>query len=120
MEVELEEKAFEVTLRMIEEDDTSVEVACLGGFFLYTIGQKARESKNADEESWKETWASSRRWLSTCLRLFDAQDYEDDKLGEHAKEILAVIVSEIGEAPDDDEEDWVDSEGADEEDEEMA
>ena len=119
IEVEKEEIAYEVAVRMLDEDDTSVEVSYLGGFALYTLGEKARKQNVNDEESWKSAWVASRRWLTSCLRLFEAQEYEDDKLGEHAKELLGSLVSEIGEAPEDEEDDWADSDGDDDEDEEM-
>ncbi|KAI0526141.1 hypothetical protein F5B22DRAFT_589265 [Xylaria bambusicola] len=116
MEVEMEQEAIEVLERLVGEDDQSVEVWYLGGWSLYVTGEKQKEKKA--EEDWKASWISSRVWLNQCLHLYKLQDYEDDRLGEHAKELLAAIAKELGEAPagdDDDDDVWED----DESDEEM-
>ena len=64
-----------------------------------------------------------------CLRQYQIQEYEDDRLGAHAKELLAAITKELGEADDDDREEdgdeWEDEEESSEdededEDEDMA
>ena len=67
--------------------------------------------------------SSSRKWLKRCLTLFDAEEYEDERLQEHAQELLESIKSELGEAPEDDDdvdEVWedTDEEGADSDDDE--
>lgn len=119
MEVEMEQEAIEVLERLVGEDDQSVEVWYLGGWSLYVMGEKQRENKA--EEDWKASWISSRVWLNQCLHLYKLQDYEDDRLGEHAKELLAAIAKELGEAPagkedDDDDDDggWEDEESDEE------
>ncbi|KAI1423062.1 TPR domain-containing protein [Xylaria sp. FL1777] len=122
MEVELEQDAIEVLERLVGEDDQSVEVWYLGGWSLYVMGEKQKESKA--EEDWKASWISSRVWLNQCLHLYKLQEYEDDRLGEHARELLAAIGKELGEAPaekeDDDDDDAEDDGWEDEEsDEEM-
>ncbi|KAI0165733.1 hypothetical protein GGR57DRAFT_133583 [Xylariaceae sp. FL1272] len=118
MEVEQEQEAIEVLERLVSEDDQSVEVWYLGGWGLYIMGEKQKEQ--TAEEDRKASWISSRVWLNQCLHLYKLQDYEDDRLGEHAKELLASIAVELGEAKpgeadDDDDEGWED----DESDEEM-
>ncbi|KAI0109576.1 TPR domain-containing protein [Nemania sp. FL0031] len=118
MEVEMEQEAIEVLERLVGEDDQSVEVWYLGGWSLYVMGEKQKDNKA--EEDWKASWISSRVWLNQCLHLYKLQDYEDERLGEHAGELLAAIAKELGDAPagkeedDDDEYDW-----EDESDEEM-
>ncbi|KAI0423622.1 TPR domain-containing protein [Xylaria sp. FL1042] len=119
MEVEMEQDAIEVLERLVGEDDQSVEVWYLGGWSLYVTGEKQKEKKA--EEDWKASWISSRVWLNQCLHLYKLQDYEDDRLGEHAKELLAAIGKELGEAPagkeDEEEEDddgWEDEESDEE------
>ncbi|KAH8889507.1 hypothetical protein GQ53DRAFT_748208 [Thozetella sp. PMI_491] len=116
VEVGKEETAYEVADRMIQEDDTSVEVAYLGGFAMHNLGETGRTQEPGDEETWKAAWRSSRRWLSNCLRLFEAQGYEDEQLGEHAKELLELISTELGEGSEDDG-DWEDTDGGEDEDE---
>ncbi|KAJ2966540.1 hypothetical protein NUW58_g10641 [Xylaria curta] len=118
MEVEMEQEAIEVLERLVGEDDQSVEVWYLGGWSLYVMGEKQKDNKA--EEDCKASWISSRVWLNQCLHLYKLQNYEDERLGEHARELLAAIGKELGEAPegkedDDDESGWED----DESDEEM-
>lgn len=114
MECELEQRATEVCERLVLEDDESVEAWYLGGFAHYTLGEKLKTTsapqettKNGDAgkvvEAWKRHWVRARQWLSQCLLLFEAQEYEDERLGEHAKELLAAINEEAANLPDDDE-----------------
>jgi tetratricopeptide (TPR) repeat protein len=124
MEVGSEEKAVSVAERLVAEDDESVEVWYLGGYGLFTLGQKLKEEKTEGEDSWKTTWKSARTWLKQCLLLFQKLEYEDDRLGEHAEQLLDEIKDELGDAVEgEDEEDdggWEDTEGEDgEEDEDM-
>ncbi|KAI1130445.1 TPR domain-containing protein [Nemania abortiva] len=118
MEVEMEQEAIEVLERLVGEDDQSVEVWYLGGWSLYVMGEKQKDNKA--EEDWKASWISSRVWLNQCLHLYKLQDYEDERLGEHAGELLAAIAKELGEAPagkeedDDDDGDWEDEESDEE------
>ncbi len=123
-EVAMEETAYEVADRMLQEDDTSVEVAYLGGFALYALGERRKAQAAGGDESWKNSWRSSRGWLSNCLGLFEAQEYEDEQLGEHAKELLESIKAELGEAEGDDDgwedvDDGEEEDGDEDEDEEM-
>lgn len=122
MECEMEKRAVEVCERLVLEDDTSVEAWYLGGFANYTLGEKARleegSKKDGEEgkESWKREWVRARQWLSQCLLLFEAQEYEDERLGDHAKELLATVESEVGDLPDEEEEEeegegWEDEDG---------
>jgi tetratricopeptide (TPR) repeat protein len=125
MEADMDTEALEVLERLVSEDDTSVEVWYLGGWGLYLMGEKQKSGEvkleNGDGNSWEVSWISSRQWLNHSLRLFKQQDYEDERLGEHAKELLAALSVELGgEGAKDEEEDgddWED-EGSDE-DEEM-
>ncbi|XDG10443.1 hypothetical protein ABKA04_010058 [Annulohypoxylon sp. FPYF3050] len=98
MEVGMEQEAIEVLERLVGEDDQSVEVWYLGGWGLYVMGEKQKEAKSS-EEDWKASWISSRVWLNQCQHLYTLQDYEDERLGEHAKELLSLIAKELGEAP---------------------
>ncbi|KAI1826482.1 hypothetical protein F4861DRAFT_85118 [Xylaria intraflava] len=119
MEVEMEQEAIEVLERLVGEDDQSVEVWYLGGWSLFVTGEKQKENKA--EEDWKASWISSRVWLNQCLHLYALQEYEDERLGEHAKELLAAIAKELGEAPAGQEDDDGDDDGWEDEesDEEM-
>ncbi|KAI0197781.1 TPR domain-containing protein [Astrocystis sublimbata] len=118
MEVGMDQEAIEVLERLVGEDDESVEVWYLGGWSLFVTGEKQKENKA--EEDYKASWISSRVWLNQCLHLYKLQDYEDDRLGEHAGELLAAIAKELGEAPVGMEDDDEDGSGwEDESDEEM-
>ncbi|KAI0379743.1 TPR domain-containing protein [Hypomontagnella monticulosa] len=112
MEVEMEQEAIEVLERLVSEDDQSVEVWYLGGWGLYVMGEKQKASK-AKEEDWKASWLSSRVWLNQCQHLYKLQEYEDDRLGEHAKELLSLIAKELGEAPagEGEDDEWEDDDG---------
>ncbi|KAI1104182.1 TPR domain-containing protein [Jackrogersella minutella] len=117
MEVEMEQEAIEVLERLVGEDDQSVEVWYLGGWGLYVMGDKQKAAKAA-EEDWKASWISSRVWLNQCQHLYALQDYEDERLGEHAKELLGLIAKELGEAPagdgEGDDDEWEDADSDEE------
>ena len=120
MEAEMEEEAIEVLERLVGEDDSSVEVWYLGGWCMYIMGDKQKngEIKDADRDgdSWKVSWISSRQWLTQSLHLFEAQDYEDERLGQHAQELISSLNAELGGAVDDDEEEgeeWEDDDPSD-------
>jgi hypothetical protein len=130
LETEMEEEAIEVLERLVSEDDSSVEVWYLGGWGLYIMGEKqksdaGRKEGGADGEIYKISWISSRHWLNHSMRLFEMQDYEDVPLGEHARELIAILDQDLGGRAidgDDDEDaagEWEDEED-DDEDEEMA
>ncbi|WYZ42955.1 hypothetical protein EsH8_VI_000654 [Colletotrichum jinshuiense] len=114
LEVEMEKEAIEVLERLVGDDDQSVEAWYLGGWALFIDGEKAKAKgeKSEDEEDWKTTWDTSRRWLMRCLSLYVAQEYEDERLGEHAKELFAAINKELGDPPaegEDDDDGWEDA-----------
>jgi len=113
LEVEMEEEALKVLQRLVTDDDQSVEAWYLGGWCLYIAGEKVRDGKiapaNGDKEEWKTVWRSSRQWLTMCLALYEAQEYEDERLGEHAVELRASINEVLGEpveGEDDEDEEW--------------
>lgn len=100
MEADMDVEAIEVLERLVGEEDSSVEVWYLGGWGLYVLGEKQKNGEvaveNDDGESWRVSWISSRQWLDQSLRLYKQQDYEDERLGEHAKELQALIDKELG------------------------
>lgn len=112
IEVGMEGRAVEVVERLVTEDDQSVESWYLGGFALYNAGVKLKEKKRENE--WKSAWRSARGWLAQCLLLFQKQDYEDERLGEHANELLQLVRKEIGDDEGDEEDEgWEDDEDED-------
>ncbi|OAA64943.1 Tetratricopeptide-like helical [Cordyceps fumosorosea ARSEF 2679] len=128
LETGMMEDALFVLERLVTDDDESIEAWYLGGWALYLAGEKLRDAKRGvangsaePSEDLKVTWKSSRRWLAQCLKLFEAQEYEDERLGEHAVELVLSINKEIGE-PEEGEDEWdvaSDDEEDEEEDEEM-
>ncbi|KAK2045908.1 TPR domain-containing protein [Colletotrichum somersetense] len=118
LEVEMEKEAIEVLERLVGDDDQSVEAWYLGGWALFIIGEKVKGKDESqlgeDDEDWKSTWDTSRRWLMRCQKLYQQQEYEDERLGEHAKELLASINKELGDPPAEDEDDGWEDAGSDE------
>jgi len=100
MEADMDVDAIEVLERLVGEDDTSVEVWYLGGWGLFIMGEKQKsgeiKAEKDDGESWKVSWISSRQWLKQSLALFKQQEYEDERMGEHAKELLAKLNANLG------------------------
>ncbi|KAH6625967.1 hypothetical protein B0J18DRAFT_126973 [Chaetomium sp. MPI-SDFR-AT-0129] len=118
IEVDMEKEALEVTERLIAEDDRSVEVLYLGGYAKYIAGEKLKnsneQSATVDADSWKALWRSSRKWLTQCLKVFKQEEYEDERLGAHAQDLLESLKGELGEAPEDGEDAWEDTDDEDE------
>lgn len=118
IEVEMEAEAIDVIENMVLEDDQSVETWYLGGWALYLIG-KGRKT-DAETESRLEpevrltTLRSSVRWFKQSLKLYKQQEYEDERLKEHAEELVRELEAEIGEVPEEEtEEEVVEVEGSD-------
>ena len=75
------------------------------------------------EEERRALLITSREWLQNSLRLYEMQDYEDERLRDHAVELVAKLDAELGENGADEEdgawEEWEgeseNEEGADDE-----
>lgn len=106
MEVEAEAEAFDVVQGLIREDDESVESWYLGGWCQVLIAQKVA----GDEEARKKSQEQAKTWLDNCLRLFRAQQYEDDRLRDHALELNQQLKTALGleDQIDDDDNAWED------------
>lgn len=134
MEVEMEEEALEVVERLVAEDDQSVEAWYLGGWCLYLLGEKRKDNQAIgadavmhDEKPQKKRedsllmalLVSSREWLRQSLQLYEVLDYEDERLRDHAKELVDGLDTELIARHDVDEENGVlDGEGDSQEDDE--
>jgi hypothetical protein len=103
MEVQMEMEALEVLERLILEDDHSVEAWYLGGWCLYLLGEKEKNrspSTNSDlcpAERRHESLIASREWLKQSLKLFEKIAYEDERLRDHAIELVQGLNKELGE-----------------------
>jgi hypothetical protein len=99
LEAEMEDEAIEVLERLVDEDDESIEVWYLGGWGLYIMGEKKKEfaSTNADKDrdDWRALWIASRDWLQKSLMLYQMLEYEDDRLRDHAKELIGNLKCEL-------------------------
>lgn len=109
MEVSLEFEALEVLERLILEDDQSVEAWYLGGWCLYLLAEKQQAPKDITEEDPSESprhasLVASREWLKQSLKLYQLLEYEDERLRDHAVELVQGMNQEIGEDIDDDSE----------------
>ncbi len=92
-------------------------------------GEKGREEEQGGGDLYTQFMVSSREWLQQSLKLYEMVEYEDERLKEHAMELVAEldgILEEEGEdegdgGEDEEEEEWDGFEGESEEeqDEEM-
>ncbi|PGH16241.1 hypothetical protein AJ80_05264 [Polytolypa hystricis UAMH7299] len=120
MEAQMEAEALDVLGRMILDDDESIETLYLGGWCHYLLGNKIPKdsAKEAEVELRQSTLRSSRSWLKRSLKLYDLVQYEDEKLKEHALELVQEIEQELGDVGDDSEgepedDEWEDEVGSD-------
>lgn len=120
MEVTMELEALEVLERLILEDDQSVEAWYLGGWCLYLLAEKQQAPKDAEADESPEakrqaSLVASREWLKQGLALYEVLQYEDERLKEHATELVQEMNKELGEEMDEEEgeegeEEWSDEE----------
>ena len=105
----MENEALEVLERMVLEDDQSVETWYLGGWCLYLLGGKGigapSDGLNRAESEQQSTLRSSRKWLRQAMKLYDLVNYEDEKLREHALELIEELDRVLGDTADDNDED---------------
>ena len=110
MEVEVELEALVVLEGLMKEDDESVECLYLGGWCHVLISEK-----QSNEEGKKKSQEQAKTWLDSCLRLFKMQEYEDDRLRDHAHELRQNLNKALG--VDEDDEAWEDEDDEDDGDE---
>jgi tetratricopeptide (TPR) repeat protein len=119
MEAEMEDEAIEVLERLVGENDSSVETWYLGGWCLHLLAEKQRAGGQADTAT--SLLRASRDWLDNCLKLYTMLEYEDDRLKDHAEEILKELNDTLGPATGEEEEvEWEDEDEDDDEDDEDA
>ncbi|OQO04853.1 hypothetical protein B0A48_07870 [Cryoendolithus antarcticus] len=106
MEAELESDAMDVLERLVQEDDQSVEAWYLGGWCQHLVAGKIHAegtngNTNGDVDANGTSKGSSllrgsRRWLSRSLELHDTLDYEDERLKQHAEELVQELEATLG------------------------
>ncbi|RMZ14575.1 hypothetical protein D0860_02052 [Hortaea werneckii] len=127
MEAEMEREAMFVLQRLVTDDDQSVEAWYLGGWCQNLIAEKLTAAglstdtpaNGVDEENeLLIALKGSRNWLKMALRLYDLLEYEDDRLCEHAKELVAALDRDLGPEAKDagagEEDEWEEWDGIDE------
>lgn len=129
MEVQMEAQALAVLDRMVLEDDQSIETWYLGGWCQYLLGKRMQEShsmdaQQGDDNNVQSALLSSRGWLKRSLKLYVAVEYEDEKLKEHALELVHEIEHDLKDVIEDmdkvdagNEDDWEDETEAEDSDE---
>lgn len=108
MEAELEAEAMFVLDRLIMEDDQSVEAWYLGGWCQHLMAERSKTSADDSdmhpdptEDTVKSLMKGSRHWLNMALKLYSLLDYEDERLSEHAKELVNGLDAVLGPADED-------------------
>jgi tetratricopeptide (TPR) repeat protein len=107
MEAEMEDEAIEVLERLVGENDGSVEAWYLGGWCLHLLAGK--QKTNGEDKVGTSLLRASRDWLENCLKLYTMLDYEDERLKEHADEILKELNDVLGPSTGEEDEDWEDA-----------
>lgn len=119
----MEVQALQVLERLILEDDESVEAWYLGGWCLYLLAEKEKDNEFESEtgpsleEKRLDSMTASREWLKQSLKLYQKLDYEDDRLRDHALELVQELNQHLGDDMDDDSDAEPAFPGADEEEE---
>ncbi|RMY49118.1 hypothetical protein D0865_07682 [Hortaea werneckii] len=127
MEAEMEKEAMFVLQRLVTDDDQSVEAWYLGGWCQNLIAEKLTAAglstdtpaNGTDEENeLLIALKGSRNWLKMALKLYDLLEYEDDRLYEHAKELVVALDRDLGPEAKDagagEEDEWEEWDGIDE------
>jgi len=104
MEVDVEKEAMNVLEGLVKEDDQSVEAWYLGGWC-----QTLMAEEESDEEEKHKHLEQAKLWLDSCLKLYKKIEYEDERLHDHASELVATMNKELG-VKDGEDEDWEDEE----------
>ena len=88
------------------ENDGSVEAWYLGGWCLHLLAGK-QKTKGEDKVA-TSLLRASRDWLENCLKLFAMLEYEDERLKEHADELLKELNDVLGPSTGEEDEEWED------------
>lgn len=116
MEAEMEDEAIEVLERLVGENDGSVEAWYLGGWCLHLLAGK--QKAKGEEKVTTSLLRASRDWLENCLKLYAMLEYEDERLKEHADELLRELNDVLGPSigAEEEEDEWEEDDGDEDED----
>jgi tetratricopeptide (TPR) repeat protein len=116
LESQMYDEAMEVLENLITEDDSSVEAWYLGGWCLYltAVNQKNEQEGQEGQSAMIGLQKLSRDWLQNSMKVYQSLDYEDDRLRQHAIELIEELDRVLGPSPeqddeDDDEAEWEDA-----------
>lgn len=118
-EAEMEDEAIEVLERLVNENEESVEAWYLGGWCLHLLAAKQKAAGGELEKTVPSLLKASREWLVRCTKKYDEQEYEDERLREHAEELLKELNDVLGPMVEGEEDEWSDEEDGEDDDEEM-
>jgi hypothetical protein len=99
MEARLEEDAMNVLNRLVLEDDQSVEAWYLGGWCQYLAAERegtTDQAQGVSPEDVEVLQKGSRHWLKTAIKLYELLEYEDTRLFDHARELVAGLDGILG------------------------
>ncbi|KAJ2804145.1 hypothetical protein H4R20_002622 [Coemansia guatemalensis] len=100
LELDNKDQALGILERLQKEDDESVDLWYLYG---WTYHLQSEESGQSDDEK-TEALISARECFGRAIKLADAQDFENDALIKHARELVAGISATVPLSADDEEE----------------
>lgn len=106
MEVSMQREAHGILERLVLEDDQSVEAWYLLGWCSYLMAETVLSQMPPDqrEDGRREYLMASRGCLKMSLKLYDLLQYEDERLRDHAVELVQEMNKELGEDTNDDSE----------------
>ncbi|KAJ4311910.1 hypothetical protein N0V94_007713 [Neodidymelliopsis sp. IMI 364377] len=116
MEADMEDDAIEVLERLVNENDSSVEAWYLGGWCLHLLAIKQKAKGEEHEKTAISLLKASREWLDNCLKLYGMLEWEDERLKDHAEELLKELNDTLGPAVEGEEDEWSDEEEGDDDD----
>ncbi|KAJ2497390.1 hypothetical protein GGH96_005154 [Coemansia sp. RSA 1972] len=97
LELDDKDSALNVMERLQKEDDESVDLWYLYGWTYYLQGEEAE----AKGENKTEVFASAHECFNQAIKLATLQEFENDGLVDHARELVAVISSALPSTSDD-------------------
>ncbi|KAI9891803.1 MAG: hypothetical protein M1814_002368 [Vezdaea aestivalis] len=113
LETGMREEALRVCERLVLEDEESVEVWYLGGWGLWMAAIRDGERGGRDGRKLRK----AREWLGVALGLYQRGGNEDERLRDHAVELVGLIDDLLGD--EEDGEEWNDDDDDDDDDDDV-
>jgi hypothetical protein len=117
MEAQMESQAMNILEGLVSSNDASVEAWYLGGWcslLMAGIGKETDDQMSkagtAITEVQKVLFVMGLEWLKRSLELYEMQDYQDERLREHAMDLVNELDERLGntriEGIDEGEDEW--------------